>query len=760
MNPRKLPLLALGATLALVLALTTPSAGAQSTSTAAPPLTPAEKLMDRLGDQATSPTGRSIPRLVTVDATASGNAAQLLADLTGLGLVDGASYGRMVSGRLPTSALVAASQLASLKFMREAGAGTGVGNVDSQGDAAMGTDLLRAALGVDGTGVTVGTMSDSFNCLGGAAGDVTANDLPAGVNNLDEGPCAGATDEGRGMMQLIHDVAPGAALSFHTAFQGQADFAQGITDLRNAGADIINDDVFYFAEPFYQDGVIAQSVDAAVAAGVPYFSLAGNFDRLAYESGFRDSGNNGCGGRLHDFDPGPGVDTRQRVTIGAGSTATLSFQWDQPFFSVSGAPGSANNMDLCLINVATNTVVASGVNNNVGNDPVEVVGFANPGAATNTLFDIQLSRVAGANPGRMKYMDYGQSGGFTINEFATNSPTLVAHANATNAEAVGAAFYDNTPVFGVNPPVAELFSSAGGTPILFDTAGNAVGPIIRNKPRIVAPDGSNTTFFGNDIADPGDGSDADAFPNFFGTSAATPHAAAFGALLLENTPALTPAQLYAALEATAIDMGPPGFDFDTGLGFIQAQSIVGAACAAVPPPGPGAIIVAAPGLITIGTPNADVIFGTAGADRIVGLGGADLIFGQGGDDELAGGDGGTPCAAEPARSTGSTAATATTPCPVTPATTTSPVGSATTASSAAWASTVSSGGRAPTSASPATTSATKPSTARPDPSRRRAPAAPPAARRTRCPRSGGPATGTRAPPRTGARGGSRARAPR
>ncbi len=631
--------LVLGAALALVTVLTVPAA-AQTKPTTPTALTAREKLMDGLAARADaiSRSRSAVPTPITIDATASGDAKVLLADLQTLGLVDGTAFGRMVSGRLPAGALTAASELASLKFMRPAGAGTGVGNVDSQGDPAMGTDLLRAVLGVDGTGITVGTMSDTFNCLGGAPTDVTNNDLPAGVNNLDEGPCTPGTDEGRGMMQLIHDVAPGAALSFHTAFQGQADFAQGITDLRNAGADIINDDVFYFAEPFYQDGIIAQSVDASFAAGVPYFSLAGNFDRLAYESAFRDSGNNGCGGRLHDFDPGAGVDTAQQVTIAAGTGVTLSYQWDQPFFTVSGGAGSTNNMDLCLVD-NTNTVVATGANNNVGGDPVEVVTFNNPAAATNTTFTIQLSRVAGGNPGRMKYMDYGQMGGFTINQFATNSPTLVAHANATNAEAVGAAFYDNTPVFGVNPPLAEGFSSAGGTPILFDVNGNAVGPIVRNKPRIVAPDGTNTTFFGNDIADPGDGSDTDAFPNFFGTSAATPHAAAFGALLLENTPTLTPAQLYAALEATAIDMFTPGFDFDTGLGFIQAQSIVGAACAAPPAPGVGAIVVAAPGLITVGTAGNDVIFGTAGDDRILGQGGSDTIFGQGGADQLTGGEG-------------------------------------------------------------------------------------------------------------------------
>ncbi|MEA2826310.1 MAG: hypothetical protein QOG43_749 [Actinomycetota bacterium] len=640
MISRRFQALALGSTLALVMVLTVPAAAQTTTKPVLAALTPTEKLMDGLAARAESATRSRtvIPTLITVDATASGDAKVLLADLQGLGLVDGTAFRRMVSGRLPVGALTAASNLASLQFLRPAEAAAGAGNVTSQGDPAMGTDLLRVVLGVDGTGVTVGTLSDTFNCLGGAAGDMTSNDLPAGVNNLSEGPCTPGTDEGRGMMQIVHDVAPGAALSFHTAFNGQADFAQGILDLQAAGAQIINDDVFYATEPFYQDGVIAQAVDQVVGLGVPYFSLAGNLDRLAYESGFRNSGNNGCGGVLHDFDPGGGTDTAQQVTIPAGSRVRLSFQWDQPFFSVSGAPGSANNLNICLLD-NLNNVVASGTNNNVGGDPSEFFNFTNPMAATNTTFNVQLSLVSGTAPARMKYVDFSQSGVFSIDEFATSSPTIIPHANATNAEAVGAAFYDNTPVFGVNPPVAETYSSAGGTPILFDTAGNAVGPIIRNKPRIVAPDGVNNTFFGSDIPDPGDGSDTDTFPNFFGTSAATPHAAAFGALLLDNNPALTPAQLYAALEATAIDMNTPGFDFDTGLGFIQAQSIVGAACAAPPPPGAGAIIVAAPGLVTVGTPGDDVIYGTSGIDRIAGQGGKDTIFGQGGADQLSGGEG-------------------------------------------------------------------------------------------------------------------------
>jgi len=102
-------------------------------------------------------------------------------------------------------------------------------------------------------------------------------------------------------------------------------------------------------------------------------------------------------------------------------------------------------------------------------------------------------------------------------------------------------------------------------PILFDTAGNRLTiPQMRLKPEIVAPDGANTTFFGRD-AEP------DGFPNFFGTSAAAPHAAAVAALMIQAVPTTTPERVYEILETTAIDMGPPGFDFDSGFGLIQAD---------------------------------------------------------------------------------------------------------------------------------------------------------------------------------------------
>jgi hypothetical protein len=90
-------------------------------------------------------------------------------------------------------------------------------------------------------------------------------------------------------------------------------------------------------------------------------------------------------------------------------------------------------------------------------------------------------------------------------------------------------------------------------------------PDVRLKPEITAVDGVNTTFFFNDSHG------SDGIDDFFGTSAAAPHAAGVAALMLEARPAATPEEIKTVLESTAIDMGVAGFDHDSGYGLIQAD---------------------------------------------------------------------------------------------------------------------------------------------------------------------------------------------
>jgi hypothetical protein len=516
---------------------------------------------------------------VVIDAVASGDVEALKSDLTALGMQQAVSFGRVVSGQLPIAAISAVAGLATLRFAQSAAATTHAGSVNSQGDNAIRADLARQRFGVTGSGVTVGVLSDSFDCLGGTAADFISGNLPPVMVVEEISICTGATDEGRAILQIIHDVAPGASLAFASAFNGQASFAANIQALATAGAKVIIDDVLYFAEPMFQDGIIAQAVDSVVAGGVAYFSSAGNQARQSYQSVFRagDSFADGAfpsifdaphffGGVAHNFDSSGGKKHFQSITIPAFTTVVFSFQWDSPFFSVSGPPGTQNDLDVYLLDAAATRVVGGSAFNNIGGDALEFFGVRNNGAAPVTV-NLMLVKYSGIAPGMIKYVYFGPA---DINDFDTQSSTIFGHANAAGAEAVGAARYSSTPVFGVYPPILASFSSAGSTPIIFDSAGDRLArPNLRPKPEIVAPDGIDTTFFGSDT-------DGNGFPNFFGTSAAAPHAAAVAALLLEARPKLNPAKIYRRLENSAIDMGTPGFDNDTGFGLIQADATLGA----------------------------------------------------------------------------------------------------------------------------------------------------------------------------------------
>jgi PKD repeat protein len=523
--------------------------------------------------QASQPT--VLVRITAKDVTA------LLPLLQRRGFEAVSSYPKLhfVEGMLPVSQLAATTALSSNGLL---GISASIvpevdgGIVTSQADYVLEAARARATRPrqITGAGVTIGALSDSYNFLGGAAADVASGDLPAGgVRVLSD---AGSSDEGRAMCQLIYDLAPGSPQVFSTANGGEGVFAQHIRDLANptlGNCKVIVDDVRYFEEPYFQDGVVAQAVtDVVTNQGVAYFASNGNYADKSYETTAPQFVANANGARCLNFDvSGATTDLTQRVTIPNGGTFYPVLQWSDPFYTTNGV---RTDLDLFLLAVRSTGVVDTLFRSNSRNlllqRPLESIFFSNSTATTGTTtFDLVIVWKAGILPARLKYVNRGSA---VPSEWLTSSSTSYGHSSSGEACGVAAIPY-------YNQRVPESFTSkAGPITYLFSPTGVALTtPIVRQKPDISCIDGTNTTFFGSDYEN-------DGFPNFFGTSAAAPHAAAVAALLLASEPTLTPRQVYNRLAGSARLIGTSATDPYTGPGLIDAfTALYGAVVAATPP---------------------------------------------------------------------------------------------------------------------------------------------------------------------------------
>ena len=439
---------------------------------------------------------------------------------------------------------------------------TSAGSLTSQGYLAHRAKQVVMG-GITGAGVNVGVLSDSA-LPAEVAALKTSGDLPGASFVLpgQDGPSNG-TNEGTAMMEIVYDMAPGSTPIFATAFTSEASFADNIIALQAAGCKVIADDVTYSDEGVFQDTIIADAVNSVVAAGSTYVSSAGNsgsalnHNSQAWEGDFKDGGP-ATGilagtGNVHDF----GGQLFDRFNSASG---VVILQWSDPW------GGACDDYDLYVTN-STGTVLkgaSTGTQDcSAGSFPIEELDY-NGAAANDRIYVVLFSgspRALHVN-GWTSTLTIATTGNTTGHNAGKNTISMAATY-------WGSAHLGAVPFTGMANPV-EPFSADGPRKIFFNPDGSSITP----GNYLFATNGGQTLLKPDITAADGVFTKTPGFLPFFGTSAASPHAAGIAALVVQARPSYTPAQVKKAMTASALDNMFVGPDSNGGYGVAMANGAV------------------------------------------------------------------------------------------------------------------------------------------------------------------------------------------
>jgi hypothetical protein len=460
---------------------------------------------------------------------------------------------RLIQARIPLDRIEQVSRLPFVKFIRlpDRGFPNQQGAVGTEGDAVMRSAVVRQYLGVTGAGIRVGVASDGIRGLSQsvASGDLPPQGVASRSLRADGDLNAGA--EGTAILEIIHDIAPGAVL-FFANFSTSLEFIQAVNWLAAeaggpnprrgtaGGVDIIVEDFAFFNAGAYDgSSPVSQALTNAVVQGVAVFASVGNYAQAHYQGLFTDTD----GDTLHEFDVSLGQPRANNsgetlnVTLRPGETVEIFLQWNDPF----GA--SSNDYDLCVSDppdIPTAVIFCSNATQNGNDNPTESLAITRTAPTPLTLGVSIINFQGRAAP---RTLDLFIIGG-TMNEFIVPDSSVPNAGDSLLAVSVGAVDWQTAWV-------TEPFSSHGPT-----NDG-------RLKPDLVAPDGVSVTGAGG-------------FPTpFFGTSASAPHAGAVAALILSVNPTLTPGLLTATLTAGAAPLNSPSPNNTSGFGRVDAFPIFG-----------------------------------------------------------------------------------------------------------------------------------------------------------------------------------------
>ena len=435
------------------------------------------------------------------------------------------------------NALLSLENVVSVKTPKYATARTG--RINSQGDAILRANQLRS-MGFRGQGVKVGVVSDGANSWTAAR---NSGDLPANLTRygscsptaMDAANCVSAKtcNEGTAMAEIIHDLAPDAQIAVAAA-STSLEFIQGINQLANTfKADIIVDDLGFFGEPYFEDGDLADAVDA-LPRGVLYISSAGNSGVNHYEAEYNFVALEEI--NAHNFGSST-PDHSMGFVVPARGFVVTTLQWNDPFDSPS------NNYDLYITSRTTVVGQSKDDQSVPGAAPIEAVCAYNP-SSRDVINFVFIDRFAGAD----KRLELFLLGSPAI-EYSRPAGSIFGHAGLPRTLAIGAINASEPGNNSIAP-----YSSRGPARIDFPSRED------RAKPDLIGIDGVNVTGAG------GFGSP------FFGTSAAAPHVAAVAAQLMSVSKRVTASNVRDALSQGSVDLGSAGLDSIYGYGRVDALS--------------------------------------------------------------------------------------------------------------------------------------------------------------------------------------------
>ena len=403
------------------------------------------------------------------------------------------------------------------------------GSVTTEGDAIHRSSDVRTTYSQNGSGVKVGIISDGVNSWTAAR---DSGDLPADLNVLNN---TVGGDEGTAMLEIVHDMVPGADLYFHDCGANTVAFNAAIDALVAAGCNVICDDIGWITEPFFEDGIIASHLTSVLASNdIVYASSAGNAGQKHYQGDYYNISSS----TQHDFSRGGTTGYYLYLRMQAGSSVRVVLQWNDQFGS------SGNNYDLYLYSYSSSSYVAVSTATQDGDDdPLEWISYT---AGDTGDYAIVVNKYSGVGK-TLEVFIYPGSGCsvYTNNINATDS--IFGHAAVPDAIAAGAIAASDPGNDDIEP-----FSSQGPVTITYPS------PVSRAKPDLCGIDGVTVTGAGG-------------FPSpFYGTSAAAPHIAAIAAQLWSAYPNKTGDEIRTVLYDSAVDLGSAGYDNIYGYGRADA----------------------------------------------------------------------------------------------------------------------------------------------------------------------------------------------